>query len=316
MKKRILTAFALVAFMILVFVTKSVTTYVFDAFIVYMAVVAGIEMSNLLVKFGFYNSKPAVICYPLFAYGLFKLSIYKQISIYMIIVLQIALIILFAGLVTLVCLLAKKRSDNEMKTRKLNCSYSQFALFKGVQTLFAILYPSFIVTLLLYINNIEGMTYIFASAESFAYSISLFFLVYTFVVPVFTDTFAMLTGALFKGKKLCENISPNKTISGAIGGVLWGTISSVALFFIFNSIDKFRIIFINLGLTWWIMLIVGFVSSILCQLGDIFESWLKRKAQVKDSGDILPGHGGILDRIDSHLVNMIITFVFMLIVLL
>ena len=248
MKQRVLTGFALVAFMVLLFVTKSVTTYVFDAFIVYLAVVASIEMSNLLTKIGYYNSKPAVICYPIAAYALFKLSLFKQLSIYMIIVLQIALIILVAGIVALVCLLAKKRSDNEMKTRKLNGTISQFALFKGVQTLFAVLYPAFIIIFLLYINNIQGLTYIFKGVESFAYSVSLFFLVYTFVVPIVVDTFAMLTGSLFKGKKLCEKISPKKTISGAIGGILWGTIAAVALFFIFNSIDKFRIIFININI--------------------------------------------------------------------
>ena len=121
---------------------------------------------------------------------------------------------------------------------------------------------------------------------------------------------------IFKGKKLCESISPKKTVSGAIGGVIWGTVAAVALFFIFNSIDKFRLIFLDLNITWWMLFIVGFVSTILCQLGDIFESLLKRKAQVKDSGDILPGHGGMLDRVDSHLVNILITFVFMLVVLL
>lgn len=316
MKQRVLTGFALIAFLVLLFFTKSVTTYVFDAFIIYLAVIAGIEMSNLLTKIGFYNSKPAVIAYPILSYALFKLSIFKQLSIYLVVVLQIALVILIAGVVALVCIIAKKRSDNEIKTRKLSYNIEKFALFKGVQTLFAILYPAFLISFMFYINNIEGMTYIFGSVETVAYSVSMFFLVYLFVVPVVVDTFAMLTGSLFKGKKLCEKISPKKTVSGAIGGLVWGTISAVALFFIFNSIDKFRLIFIDLNITWWLVLILGFVSSVLCQLGDIFESWIKRKAQVKDSGEMLPGHGGILDRIDSHIVNIAITFVFMLFVLL
>lgn len=316
MKQRVLTGFALIAFMVLLFFTKSVTTYVFDAFVVYLAIIAGIEMSNLLTKIGFYNSKIAVILYPILSYGLFKLSILKELSIYLIVVLQIALVILVAGVVAFICLIMKKRSDNELKTRKLLYSIEKFSLFKGVQTLFAILYPAFLITFLLYINNIEGMTYIFTSVETTAYSMSLFFMIYMFVVPVVVDTFAMLTGSIFKGKKLCEKISPKKTISGAIGGVIWGTLAAVAIFFIFNSIDKFRVIFISLNLTWWLVLIFGLISSILCQLGDIFESVLKRKAQVKDSGDILPGHGGVLDRIDSHVVNILITFVFMLIVLL
>ena len=106
---------------------------------------------------------------------------------------------------------------------------------------------------------------------------SIFFLIFSFAVPVFVDTFAMLTGSLFKGPKLCPSISPKKTISGAIGGFVWGTICALALFFIFNSIDSYRVIFITLNLTWWKVLIVGIFASILCQLGDIFESFLKQK---------------------------------------
>jgi len=273
MKQRVFTGAALVAFLVLLFFTKSVTTYVFDAFIVYLAVVAGIEMADMLSKMGLYNSKPAVIAYPIFAYALFKFSVYKQLSIYLVIVLQIALIILIAGIVALICLLAKKKSDNEIKTRKITCTIEQFSLFKGVQTLFALVYPAFLILLLLYVNNLESLNYIFTELNA-AYSVSLFLLIYAFVVPMFVDTFAMLTGALFKGKKLCEKLSPKKTISGAIGGLIWGTACAVALFFLFNSIDKFRLIFIDINLTWWMVLIVGIISSILCQIGDLFESFL------------------------------------------
>lgn len=315
MKTRILTGSALIAFMILLFFTKSVTPYIFDAFIAYVAVISGLEMANILSKFGYYNNKVAVAIYPILAYGLFKLCTALELSLYLVIILQVALIILVAGVVMLICLLGKKNSDNEIKTRKINCSVEQFSMFKGVQTLFAMIYPGIILSLLFVINNLGDISYIATKIDGNAYSISLFFLVFAFVVPVFVDTFAMLTGTIFKGKKLCEKISPNKTVSGAIGGVVWGMLSAIAIFFIFNSIDKFRLIFESINLTWWIMLIVGFVSSIMCQLGDLFESFLKRKAQVKDSGDILPGHGGVLDRIDSHLANIIVTFVFMIILL-
>ncbi len=316
MKQRILTGSALLAFMVLLFFTKSITPYVFDAFIIYISIVGGLEMSNLLAKFNYYNSKLAIGIFPLLAYGLFKLCTYLQLSLYLVIVLQVALVILVAFVVSLVHLIARKKSDNEIKTRKLTCSLEQFAMFKGIQTLFGLLYPAFALTALLYLNNVQNLTYVFTSVSDRAYSASMFFLIYTFVVPIVVDSFAMLTGSIFKGKKLCENISPKKTVSGAIGGLLWGIIASVAMFFIFNSIDKFRLLFIAVNLTWWKMLIVGIISSIVCQLGDIFESFLKRKADVKDSGDLLPGHGGVLDRIDSHIANAIVTFVFMLIVLL
>ena len=160
------------------------------------------------------------------------------------------------------------------------------------------------------------MTYYFDKISATASSLSFFLMIFAFLVPIFVDTFAMLTGSLFKGKKLCPNLSPKKTFSGAIGGVVWGVLCSVVIFFIFSSIDKFRIIFEQVNITWWKMLIVGLVSSIVCQAGDLFESFLKRKADVKDSGDILPGHGGVLDRLDSHFANIIVVLIFTLIILL
>ena len=315
MKTRVLTGMGLLAFMILLFFTKSITPYVFDAFIVYLAIVGGLEMSNLLSKFGYYNSKLAICVYPILSYGLFKLCTYLQLSLYLVFVLQIALLILTSAFVSLVCLMARKNSDNEIKTRKINCTIEQFSMFKGVQTLFATIYPAFLIMLLIYINNLESLQYVFVNITDCAYSLSLFLLVYTFVVPIFVDTFAMLTGSIFKGKKLCPKLSPKKTVSGAIGGLVWGVLSACALFFIFNAVDSFRVMFIAVNLTWWKVLIVGIISAVICQVGDLFESFLKRKANVKDSGDILPGHGGVLDRIDSHIANILVTFVFMLIIL-
>ncbi len=316
MKQRVLTGAALTAFMILLFFSRMLTPYIFDAFIIYIAVVGGLEMSDMFARFNFYNSKIAIIVYPFLAYILFKLCVYFTLPVYLIFVLEFTLVMLIGLTIFLVCLLAKKHSDNEIKTRKLNCTLFQFSLFKGFQSLLAIVYPAFIISLLFFINNLDGMLYEFTTIGSDSYSVSLFMLAYTFIVPIFVDTFAMFTGSIFKGKKLCEKISPNKTISGAIGGFVWGTISAVSLFYIFNSIEQFRLVFIAINLTWWKVLIVGIISSILCQLGDLLESFIKRKANVKDSGDFLPGHGGILDRLDSHIANILTTFVFMMIILL
>jgi len=110
------------------------------------------------------------------------------------------------------------------------------------------------------------------------------------VVVALTDSFAYLIGKSF-GKKFISigfsPTSPNKTWEGVIGGVLVGSIvgSIVGLYF-FDFLDSF---------------IISFLISIFSVLGDLFESFLKRLAGVKDSGNILPGHGGILDRIDGYL---------------
>ena len=125
----------------------------------------------------------------------------------------------------------------------------------------------------------------------------------------------MLVGGIFGGKKLAPKISPNKTISGAIGGFVWGIACSAVTFLVFNSITEYAQVFEQLNLALWQFIILGAVVSALCQAGDLFESYLKRKAGVKDSGNLLPGHGGILDRMDSHLFSAPIVFLFIVIIL-
>jgi len=315
MKNRLLTSVAIVAFLVLLFFTKTYTNYVFDAFFVYIAVVGGIEMSNLLTKFGYFNNKIAIAIFPLVSYGVFKICAWQQLPLYMVVFLQVALMLLVSMFVIVLKIIRKKSTDNEIKTRKLNYSVKKFSVYKGIQTLFGLLYPAFIISFMYYINNVSDLNYAFTKVGSNGYYISFFLLILTFIIPVLVDTFAMLTGKIFKGKKLCPNLSPNKTISGAIGGFVWGVIGCVLVFFVFNSIEAFRLVFLSIGLTWWKVLIMGIIASVACQLGDIFESLLKRKAGVKDSGDILPGHGGILDRVDSHLANMIVVFIFACIIL-
>ena len=101
----------------------------------------------------------------------------------------------------------------------------------------------------------------------------------------------LLFGKFFKGKKLTK-ISPNKTISGSIGSF----ILSLTLVPIFNIYLKLQ----SIDLYNLILLVI--IVSLLCQIGDLFISFLKRKAKVKDTSNILPGHGGLLDRIDGMLL--------------
>ena len=109
-----------------------------------------------------------------------------------------------------------------------------------------------------------------------------------FSICVFSDIGGFVFGKTFKGKKLTK-ISPNKTISGLIGSFILSLVL-VPFFYFYLK---------NLSIT--DLIIVSIVVSFFCQLGDLFVSYLKRKAKVKDTGDILPGHGGILDRIDGIL---------------
>lgn len=119
-------------------------------------------------------------------------------------------------------------------------------------------------------------------------------LLMAFVVSPCSDTLAYLVGSLIGGPKLCPRLSPKKTWSGAIGGIIGGIAGSIAVYFIFMPIVNFPIPVL-------LFVLVGFVGSILTMIGDLFESYIKRRVGLKDMGNIMPGHGGVMDRIDGTL---------------
>ena len=116
-----------------------------------------------------------------------------------------------------------------------------------------------------------------------------FNLLYLILICICSDVGGFIFGKIFNGKKLTK-ISPNKTISGSIGSFILPLILPPIFFYLFSA--KFSI---------FQLVILAISVSLICQLGDLFISFLKRKANVKDTGDLLPGHGGILDRIDGIL---------------
>lgn len=116
------------------------------------------------------------------------------------------------------------------------------------------------------------------------------------------DTFAFLSGLAFGKHKLFERISPKKTWEGFIGGLIVALITG---FFLYRLLD-------NIELIQWLILTLLIVISSVC--GDFIESLFKRTAGIKDSGKIMPGHGGILDRIDSLLFVVPIMYIYLQII--
>tara|TARA_B100000767_G_scaffold258515_1_gene267312 strand:- start:4179 stop:4841 length:663 start_codon:yes stop_codon:yes gene_type:complete len=111
-------------------------------------------------------------------------------------------------------------------------------------------------------------------------------LVYILLISILTDIGGLVIGSTFKGKKLTK-ISPKKTVSGALG----------SFFFSLMLVPFFYDIFIDYEI--FILTLITLAISLTSQIGDLFISYLKRKAKVKDTSNLLPGHGGILDRIDG-----------------
>ena len=119
----------------------------------------------------------------------------------------------------------------------------------------------------------------------------LLYFIYLLLITIFTDTFALLCGKFMGKHKLCEKISPNKTIEGAVGGSILGTIIAII----------FYVLVINYNANILILIVTTLLLSIIGQIGDLFFSSIKRTYNVKDYSNLIPGHGGILDRFDSFI---------------
>lgn len=115
------------------------------------------------------------------------------------------------------------------------------------------------------------------------------------VVTWAADIGAYAVGNLFKGPKLWPRFSPNKTWSGFVGGLITAAIVAAVI----N-------LFVNTGLTTASAAVIGFVGGLATMAGDLWESILKRRFGVKDSGDLIPGHGGLLDRVDGLMFAVIV----------
>ena len=172
------------------------------------------------------------------------------------------IIILLIAWVEFYALISKIIKKNQTKHKFLRFLYKALSLF-----------------------YLSALAYLILIIESDHSNLKIY-LLYSILVAVMSDIGGLVIGKIIKGKKLTK-ISPNKTISGSIGSLIFSTL--LIPFFYANTVDQ------NLLIIFLITIAISLVS----QLGDLFISLLKRKAKVKDTSDILPGHGGILDRIDG-----------------
>ena len=159
-------------------------------------------------------------------------------------------------------LISKIITKNRMKEKFLRFFYKTLSLF-----------------------YLSGLVYLILAIESNYIDLKVY-LLFSVLVAIMSDIGGLIFGKIFKGKKLTK-ISPKKTISGSIGSFIFSIL--LIPFFYKDQIIQ------NLSS----MLLITILISLISQLGDLFISFLKRKAKVKDTSDLLPGHGGFLDRIDG-----------------
>ncbi|MBK7163326.1 MAG: phosphatidate cytidylyltransferase [Sphingomonadales bacterium] len=155
-----------------------------------------------------------------------------------------------------------------------------------------------------YIGNATYLLPMLAEEYAYGSAPGFGFLETTAAIVIFgviaTDIGAYFAGRSFGGPKIAPSISPSKTWSGLIGGTLAAGCMMALLDYI-HIAERERLFGGDWQVDWLGSLSIGAIVAVVAQTGDFFESWMKRRAGVKDSGNAIPGHGGLLDRVDGHL---------------
>ncbi len=194
--------------------------------------------------------------------SIFLLSLLIGMFIYSFIMIISLIVITMISWIEFYALISKIIKKNLIKDKFLRFFYKTLSLF-----------------------YLAGLVYLILAIESEYLNLKIY-LLYSVLVAIMSDIGGLVFGKIFKGKKLTK-ISPNKTIAGSIGSFIF---SILLIPFFYKSLNDQNLLS---------LLLITVIISITSQLGDLFISFLKRKAKVKDTSDLLPGHGGVLDRIDG-----------------
>jgi phosphatidate cytidylyltransferase len=133
----------------------------------------------------------------------------------------------------------------------------------------------------------------------------LFLVVLTLCGAWLADTGAYFSGTFFGRHKLCPNISPKKTVEGFIGGTITNGLIFILVGLLYGKVIT------DLPMDYFLLFVFGMCCSVVGLLGDLSASLIKRQYSIKDYGNIMPGHGGILDRLDSFIMTVPFVIVFL-----
>ncbi len=315
MKKRVLTGSAILLITTLFVISRLYTPYAFDMFIGVLSVMACIEIARTLErKRMFTNIMFIGIISPILYIAIMIGIIFKRDWMYYLsyfIAITVCLFVVYY----LFTIIFKSKTSSEKDKYGVFVSNSKYALQKSMNSIFVLVYPATLFACIFLINHFFDLAFVQSLGSGLDEIVIIFFVALLFVVTMMTDTFAMLVGTTFKGPKLCPMISPKKTVSGAIGGLIFGSLGGILLYYLFKLDGNFVSAITTLGIRWTHLLIVSIIASIVGQVGDILASALKRSARVKDYGTIFPGHGGVMDRVDGLIFNAVVILVSMFILI-
>lgn len=289
MKKRTISGIFIMLAIVSAIASKFIVSEIFDVFVAVIGIVGALEMCNMLEKRGIKVSRFLSSMFIVALYFSVVLAVQMKVELFMALLYMLDTCIIYLAVIFVYeLIIVKEDRFRQATTIALN-------------SLLVMIYPALLLGVFFIINHIEVFTTLAIDVPN----LSLIFIVFIWGIALLSDTFAYLVGSTLRGPKLCPKISPNKSWSGAIGGVIGGVLMGVITYLLIKNIDCMNVILTGtkISLAW--LMVLGGVGSAVSQVGDIFESWLKRRAGVKDSGNFMPGHGGMLDRVDALMFALV-----------
>ena len=300
MKQRAITSVFIVLAVGLAIASTLLLKEIFDVFIAIIGVISAVEVSNILFKQEKQHNRFLGGMYVAILYIPIVFAMDTRTSLPMLLVWMLVAFVSWTIITFVYELIKSIKAGDESKFKS--------SLISAKNTAFVGIYPSLLVSMFYVINHLDGFTNITNKY------LTLWMIVLVWAITMLSDTFAYLVGRTFKGPKVCPKVSPNKTWSGCIGGLLGGVAGALAVWGILH-VSAFSSILSILDINVWIFIAIGAIGSAISQAGDFYESFLKRKAGVKDSGNLFPGHGGMLDRIDALMFNTLFIALFLIFIL-
>ncbi len=282
MGKRTVTGLLIFLVTAIAVASKLLNGLFFDAFVMAISFVACYELLKV------YNSEERK-CSKMYIYlsaihiGLLYVSYFISKTLLQALTNQLLLFVIFF-VVSFVCeivYLAKNRTE-EIENTDL--------LLSTKRLMSVMIYPNTLLGTLYGVNRIAGTN-------------SIVILILIFGIAMMTDVFAYLVGSLWHKGNFAPQISPKKSVSGAVGGLLGGIIFSMLVWLLFIELNLFDLFTLKLSksVTIYFFAFAGVLGSLVTEFGDLVASTIKRIHNIKDYGNLFPGHGGMLDRVDGQM---------------
>jgi len=289
MLKRTLTGAVVMLILAGVIALRLVSPLFFDAFILGVSYFCLYEISMAFKAMGKSFNLPIACVIPIAAWAIFKWAAKPILWILALIMAAFILAMIFENF------FSNREGENKIKSKNL--------LIETKTTLFVCVYPLLLISSFFGLNNL-GLELGFVG------------IIMAFAVSIFTDVFAYCFGMMLgrRGPRLAPRISPNKSVIGAVFGIIGGILCGAIGWILFYHFAWFggALSALSVSASVWLFTLLGVIGAVVTQLGDLVASAIKRASGLKDYSNLLPGHGGVMDRLDGQMFSGVLTLILLM----